>query len=54
MARTIRKYLQLYNSEPTEPYLNPRNFGVLFSSQIIWFVDDAHVAEGDDSQDLRR
>merc|ERR1712232_784704 len=39
----IRKGLQLYSSEPTEPYLNSQNYGELFSSQIIWFVDDTNV-----------
>merc|ERR1712039_1111146 len=31
------------SSEPTEPYLNSQNYGELFSSQIIWFVDDTNV-----------
>ena len=35
--------LQLYSSEPTEPYLSTQNYGELFSSQIIWFVDDTNV-----------
>ncbi|MCL7046934.1 hypothetical protein MKW94_011043 [Papaver nudicaule] len=33
LRERIRKGLQLYSSEPTEPYLN----------QIIWFVDDTNV-----------
>merc|ERR1719204_367393 len=39
----IRKGLQLYSSEPTEPYLSSQNYGELFSNQIIWFVDDTQV-----------
>ena len=39
----IRKGLQLYSSEPTEPYLSSQNYGELFSNQIIWFVDDTNV-----------
>ena len=37
--------LLLYNpsSEATEPYLNSTNFGELFSSQTVWFVDDTNV-----------
>merc|ERR1719343_602687 len=43
LRERIRKALQLYSSEPTEPYLNSQNYGELFSSQIIWFVDDSNV-----------
>ena len=43
LRERIRKGLQLYSSEPTEPYLNSQNYGELFSNQIIWFVDDTHV-----------
>ena len=39
----IRKVLELYSSEPTEPYLNSQNYSELFSNQIIWFVDDTNV-----------
>ncbi|THU76383.1 hypothetical protein K435DRAFT_813450, partial [Dendrothele bispora CBS 962.96] len=35
--------LQLYSSEPTEPYLNSQNYSELFSNQIVWFVDDSNV-----------
>lgn len=35
--------LQLYSSEPTEPYINSQNYGELFSNHIIWFVDDTNV-----------
>merc|ERR1712078_757435 len=38
-----RKGLQLYSSEPTEPYLNSQNYGELFSNQMVWFVDDTNV-----------
>ncbi|KAL7751468.1 hypothetical protein RI367_002926 [Sorochytrium milnesiophthora] len=37
LRERIRKGLQLYSSEPTEPYFE------LFSNQIIWFVDDTNV-----------
>merc|ERR1719353_1718826 len=43
LRERIRKGLQLYSSEPTEPYLSSQNFGELFSPQIIWFVDDTNV-----------
>lgn len=43
LRERIRKALQLYSSEPTEPYLSSQNYGELFSNQIIWFVDDTNV-----------
>ncbi len=43
LRERIRKGLQLYSSEPTEPHLNSQNYGELFSNQIIWFVDDTNV-----------
>ncbi|GEM09491.1 hypothetical protein Rt10032_c08g3508 [Rhodotorula toruloides] len=43
LRERIRKSLQLYSSEPTEPYLNSQNYSELFSNQIIWFVDDTQV-----------
>jgi pre-mRNA-processing factor 8 len=43
LRERIRKGLQLYSSEPTEPYLNSQNYSELFSSQTIWFVDDTNV-----------
>lgn len=43
LRERIRKGLQLYSSEATEPYLNSQNYGELFSNQIIWFVDDSVV-----------
>ena len=43
LRERIRKGLQLYSSEPTEPYLNSQNYSELFSKQIIWFVDDTNV-----------
>lgn len=43
LRERIRKGLQLYSSEPTEPYLSSQNFGELFSDQTIWFVDDSNV-----------
>jgi len=38
LRERIRKALQLYSSEPTEPHLSSQNYGELFSSQIIWCV----------------
>ena len=43
LRERVRKGLQLYSSEPTEPYLSSQNYGELFSNQIIWFVDDSNV-----------
>lgn len=43
LRERIRKCLQLYSSEPTEPYLNSQNYAELFSNNIIWFVDDTNV-----------
>ncbi|EIW70772.1 hypothetical protein TREMEDRAFT_38390 [Tremella mesenterica DSM 1558] len=43
LRERIRKGLQLYSSEPTEPYLNSSNYSELFSNQIIWFIDDTNV-----------
>ena len=43
MRERVRKALQLYSSEPTEPYLNSQNYGELFSGQTIWFLDDTNV-----------
>ena len=43
LRERIRKALQLYSSDPTEPYLSSQNYGKLFSNQIIWFVDDTNV-----------
>jgi hypothetical protein len=43
LRERIRKGLQLFSSEPTEPYLNAQNYGELFSNQIIWFIDDTNV-----------
>jgi len=43
LRERIRKGLQLYSSEPTEPYLSSQNYGELFSKQIIWFIDDTNV-----------
>jgi pre-mRNA-processing factor 8 len=43
LRERIRKGLQLYSSEPTEPFLSSQNYGELFSNQIIWFADDTNV-----------
>lgn len=43
LRERIRKGLQLYSEDPTEPYLNSQNFSELFSNQTIWFVDDTNV-----------
>ena len=47
LRERIRKGLQLYSSEPTEPYLSSQNYGELFSNQIIWFVDDTNVRDSE-------
>lgn len=43
LRERLRKSLQLYSSEPTEPYLNSGNYAELFSNQVIWMVDDSGV-----------
>ncbi|WFD31583.1 Pre-mRNA-processing-splicing factor 8 [Malassezia sp. CBS 17886] len=43
LRERIRKGLQLYSSEPTEPYLNSGNYAELFSNQVIWMIDDTNV-----------
>ena len=43
LRERVRKGLQLYSSEPTEPYLSSTNYGELFSNQVIWFIDDTNV-----------
>jgi HAMP domain-containing protein len=43
LRERVRKALQLYSSEPTEPYLSSQNYGELFSQQTIWFIDDTNV-----------
>lgn len=43
LRERIRKGLQLYSSEATEPHLSAQNYVELFSSQNIWFVDDSSV-----------
>ena len=43
LRERIRKALQLYSSEPTEPHLSSQNYGELFSNQVIWFLDDSNV-----------
>jgi pre-mRNA-processing factor 8 len=43
LRERIRKALQLYSSQPTEPHLSSQNYGELFSKQTIWFVDDTNV-----------
>ena len=39
----MRRGLQLYSSDVTEPYLSSTNFGKLFNNNIIWFLDDTNV-----------
>ena len=34
LRERVRKALQLYSSEPTEPYLSSQNYGELFSNQV--------------------
>ena len=39
LRERIRKGLQLYSSEPTEPYLSSQNYGELFSNQVTTLLD---------------
>ena len=43
LRERVRKALQLYSSEPAEPYLNSQNYAELFSVQTVWFLDDTNV-----------
>lgn len=43
LRERIRKGLQLYSSEPTEPYLASTNYSELFNNSITWIVDDSNV-----------
>ena len=43
LRERIRKSLQLYSSEPTEPMLSSQNYSQLFTNQTQWFVDDTNV-----------
>lgn len=43
LRERVRKSLQLYSSEPTEPYLSSQNYGELFSSSITWFIDETNA-----------
>ena len=40
LRERVRKSLQLYSAEPTEPALSSSNIGELFSNKITWIVDD--------------
>ncbi|XWS16478.1 hypothetical protein CRYUN_Cryun34aG0091300 [Craigia yunnanensis] len=46
LRERIRKGLQLYSSEPTEPYLSSQNYGEIFSNQIICLVIHTSVWAG--------
>ena len=43
LRERVRKALQLYSSEPTEPHLSSANYAELFNQQVVWFVDDSNV-----------
>ena len=43
LRERVRKALQLYSSEPTEPHLSSSNYAELFNQQVVWFVDDSQV-----------
>ncbi len=43
LRERIRKGLQLYSSEPTEPYLASTNYSELFNNTITWIIDDSNV-----------
>ena len=38
LRERIRKGLQLYSSEPTEPYLSSQNYGELFRSVLVGWL----------------
>ncbi|OHT05186.1 Pre-mRNA-processing-splicing factor 8 [Tritrichomonas foetus] len=39
----VRKSLQLYSSDPSEPALNSSNFGELFGNKMTWLIDDTNT-----------
>ncbi|KAH0793339.1 pre-mRNA-processing-splicing factor 8A [Histomonas meleagridis] len=39
----VRKALQLYSSDPSEPALNSSNFGEMFGNKMTWLVDDTNT-----------
>ena len=41
LRERIRKGLQLYSSEPTEPYLSSQNYGELFSNQVSFSLSSS-------------
>lgn len=43
LRERIRKGLQLYSSEPTEPYLASTNYSELFNNTVTWIIDDCNV-----------
>ena len=43
LRERIRKALQLYSSEPVEPFLNSSNYGEMFNNSVKWFVDHCNV-----------
>jgi pre-mRNA-processing factor 8 len=36
LREQFRKAIQLYSSEPTEPFLSSQNYEEIFSNQTIW------------------
>lgn len=43
LRERVRKSLQLYSSDPTEPALNSSNFGELFGNKMTWIIDDTNT-----------
>lgn len=43
LRERVRKALQLYSSDPSEPALNSSNFGELFGNKMTWIVDDTNT-----------
>ena len=43
LRERVRRGLQLYSSEVSEPYVTSTNYGELFNNNIIWFLDDTNV-----------
>ena len=43
LRERVRKALQLYSSDPSEPALNSSNFGELFGNKMTWLIDDTNT-----------
>ena len=43
LRERVRKSLQLFSSDPSEPALNTSNFGELFGNKMTWIIDDTNT-----------